>query len=440
MKRIAFTTLGCKSNQYDGEVMREACRRAGFEVVAFDEPAEVYVINTCTVTALADAQGRQLVRRARRKSPDAAIIVVGCSSQNDPDAFGAMPEVDAVLGVRCVDALMRLLERRGASGIPPSVTTEGGNARGQSAPLKSETLHEYGVPTEQTRARALLKIQDGCDRRCTYCAVWRARGPSTSLSIDEVVERYRALGAYPEAMLTGIHIGQYGRDQSPATSLWDLLERLVQEEGGPRLRLGSLDPDEFDERLVDLMGRERLCRHVHLSVQSGSAGILKAMGRAYRPDDIARAVSLLARAVPGIAIGADLIAGFPGETESDHRATVELVEALPFTMVHVFPFSPRPGTVAAELPGEVPLSERKRRARELLEVGTRKRARFITSQIGAKAPAVVVSRKPDATSAMRAVTDNYINVRCPAGPDSYGRAVTVRIDSIDDGEVYALCG
>jgi threonylcarbamoyladenosine tRNA methylthiotransferase MtaB len=174
MKRIAFTTLGCKSNQYDTECLAEACRRAGFEVVESTEPADVYVINTCTVTGLADAQGRQLVRRTRRRSPNAVIIAVGCSVQNDEGTYRAMPEVDAVLGVRCVDALMSVLDRRGASDTPPPILRRG-SVRSQSAPL------------EQSRARALLKIQDGCDRRCTYCAVWRARGPATSVEADDVL-------------------------------------------------------------------------------------------------------------------------------------------------------------------------------------------------------------------------------------------------------------
>lgn len=415
MRRIAFATLGCKSNQYDTECMIDLCRRAGFEIVSFDEVADAYVINTCTVTALADAQGRNLIRRARRRAPDAKVIAVGCSSQNDAKTYQEMPGVDEVLGVRCAEELVRFLMENFASQL---------------------VVSSNRVPVNQPRARALLKIQDGCNKRCTYCAVWRARGPSTSVDVDTVLSGYRSLSHYPEVMLTGIHIGQYGIDLQPRFTLWQLMERLMAQSGS-RIRLGSLDPDEFEDRLVEILRSGRLCRHVHLSVQSCSDRILSKMGRGYSRHDVGRAIGSLYESIPGIGIGTDLITGFPGETIEDHRETARFLEEVPISFVHVFPYSARPGTKAAGMPDQIARVERKRRAKELIDIGRIKRKRFIDTQLGSEVDAVVTSRGSDEDGTMRAVTDNYITVRGPFKSGWYGKPIRARIDSRRGEEVYA---
>jgi threonylcarbamoyladenosine tRNA methylthiotransferase MtaB len=239
-------------------------------------------------------------------------------------------------------------------------------------------------------------------------------------------------------MLTGIHVGQYGAGLTPPVSLWDLIGLLLDEPTGPRIRLSSLDPDEFDERLIELMAHPRLCRHVHLSIQSGSERVLRSMGRRYGPRHIRSAVRAIAEGIPGVAIGADLIAGFPGETEEEHAETVGLVEELSIGYLHVFPFSPRPHTEAAALPDRVPPRIKKGRARELIALGKDKRRTFVDTQVGSVVDAVVVSRRSDEGGCARAVTDNYITVRGPAHRDLYGRLVSARIMKAHGEEVHAI--
>jgi len=417
LKKIALTTLGCKANQYDTECIAAACRNAGFEVVDFDSEADAYVINTCTVTAIADQQARQMLRRAKRNNPDVIVIAVGCSVQNNRQDFEAIDEIDAIFGVRSADEIVDYLLEM----------LSGSRVMGHGSRC---------VPTDQSRARALLKIQDGCDRRCTYCAVWKARGKSTSVALENVREGYRALSKYPEVMITGIHIGQYGDDLDGNVSMCDLIDQLASEDAGPRIRLSSLNPDEFDDRFLALLKKDRVCRHVHLSVQSLANPVIKAMGRSYLAQDVARIVREIYDAIPGIAIGADIIAGFPGESDESHRATVEMIEKLPFSYLHVFPYSIRPGTKAAEFENQVSKTERKERAREIMQLANEKKKKYYEAQIGEIVEAVVVSREPDACGRVRAVADNYITVVGPAGP-AYGTIARARIEGIKEEEVRA---
>ncbi len=434
MTRVAFTTLGCKSNHYDTECLIEACRSNGYEIVSFDECADAYVINTCTVTMLADAESRQLMRRAKRRSSTARVIAIGCSTQNDAATYRAIGEVDAVFGVRCVEEVLGYLNKAvdhrprkpgsGTQHFPPENVV----ARPQARPM---------VPTQQSRARALLKIQDGCDHRCTYCAVWRARGPSVSVPSDEVLQGFAALKEYPEVMLTGIHVGQYGRDCAPNIGFAHLVHTLAESKG-PRVRIGSLNPDELDDKLCALFRHPQVCRHLHLSLQSGAPRVLAAMGRTYTPDHVAASIAGLVTRVPGMAVGMDVIAGFPGETLEDHRATVAFISALPVALLHVFPYSPRPGTPAAAMPQQVPQVERKRRAQELLAVGRAKRSSFATRQIGTEAFAVVTARAPDAEGYVTAVTDNYVTMRLCGDGSEYGTGGRVRLTAMAGEEVRGL--
>lgn len=436
-KRIAFHTLGCKANRYDTECITAACRRAGFEIVGFDDEADVCIVNTCTVTAIADQQARQIARRAKRRSPHATIIVVGCSVQNNRKAFEAIDEIDAVFGVRCVEEIVEYLQ----TVIPtPSTALRTGSAEESLAvSLSGSRFTVHGsrvVPTNQSRARALLKIQDGCDRRCTYCAVWKVRGVSTSVDVQDVIDGYRALAHYPEVMLTGIHIGQYGDDLDENVAIYDLIEMLVNEPEGARIRISSLNPDEFNDRLITVLKHERVCRHVHLSVQSLADPVITAMGRSYTAGDVKRIVNTLHDAVPGIAIGADIIAGFPGETEKDHSATLDMLIQLPFSYVHVFPYSMRQGTKAAARTDQIPAGVRKERAREIIALAAEKKRHYCGQQRGQVVEAVIVSQKPDACGRVRAVADNYVTLHAPAGP-AYGTIARARIEEVENEEVRA---
>jgi threonylcarbamoyladenosine tRNA methylthiotransferase MtaB len=330
-----------------------------------------------------------------------------------------MSEADAVFGVRSAKEVVNFLRSKWG------VEEEG---HGVVSP----------VPLSQSRARALLKIQDGCDKRCTFCAVWQARGRSTSVEPEDVIKGYHALEAYPEIMLTGIHIGQYGRDLEPRTDLTELIQNLTQEKSGPLIRLSSLDPDECDAKLVELVGHPRICRHVHLSVQSGSPDVLRAMRRKYGPDDVRLIMKGVVESARGVAIGMDLIAGFPGETEFHHMETMRLVEDLPIAFLHVFPFSERPNAPASKFEHQVPHDERKRRARELIDLGKKKKAAFLHEQVGTTVDAIVITKQPAAEGMIRAVTDNYMTVRAEAREGLYGKRIRVRISRIENEEVFAV--
>lgn len=417
--RIAFTTFGCKTNQFDTEQLIDLCRKMGFEIVSCDEVASIYVVNTCTVTSVADAQARQMIRRLKRQNPNSKIIAVGCSVQNHKNCYLELGDVDFALGVRCADELMQVLQNE-ISGCD-----------------KCEVNLPCEMPIKQSRARALLKIQDGCNMRCTYCAVWMARGKSSSVPSSSVIESYKKLTHYDEVMLTGVHIGQYGLDLDPKISFWQLLHMLVSKTDGPRIRLGSLNPNEIDETALSLLKNRRICRHIHLSVQSCSKNVLSRMGRKYSPEDIISVVYDISKKVPDIAIGADIIVGFPGESEEDHKYTLELIEALPISYLHVFPYSLRPGTVASKLPGNLTNAVKKARARELIKLGSAKKREFIQSQIGKSFDAVVISRKPDSRGFVNAVTDNYITLTIPTDNCAYGKIKSAYITNIENEEVLA---
>jgi threonylcarbamoyladenosine tRNA methylthiotransferase MtaB len=291
------------------------------------------------------------------------------------------------------------------------------------------------APARHTRP--FLKVQDGCDQRCTFCVVPSARGPSRSLPFDEALRRLSALGArHPEVVLTGVHLGAFGRDLSPRRSLEELVRAAARGGAVGRLRLSSVEPNELPRALLrdpDVAGV--LCPHFHLPLQSGAERVLAAMGRPYRPELFRDVVEDVAAAMPGACLGTDVLVGFPGETEEEHRATVALVEALPLAYLHVFPFSPRPGTPAAELPGRVPSVAVRERVRELLAISDRKWRAFLASQAGEEVEAVV--ERIDGGLA-RGTTRHWVTVRWPATGEARGTVVRVRIEASDGSECFGV--
>ena len=417
MKSVAFATLGCKANYVDTEAMIAACRSAGLRVVPFDAPADAYVVNTCTVTSTADQQSRQMLRRPGRARPGAMVVAVGCAAEVDRDSLAACG-VDAIFGTRERKASLDFLfEKLGVS--------DGASGAGSCLP--------------QSRARAFIRIQDGCDRSCAYCIVPRARGAAVSVPPEEIEGSCIALSRHHrEVVLTGIDIGQYRHRPAgrSAVDLLGLVARLASVEGMPRLRLSSIDPTVVTEEFASLMAAsKKICRHVHLSVQSGSDPVLRRMGRNYGAREIERAVSLLKERVEGIAVTADLIAGFPGETDGEHRSSAELVRRLSFAGLHVFPYSERAGTRAAAMPGKVDAAVRKGRAAELRAAARESRAAFLEGQIGAPLEAIVTSRAEGADGTVKAFTDNAVSVTLPSGAISYGEiggAVITRVCELED--------
>ncbi len=428
--RVAFATLGCRLNQFETDALERGVREAGHEVVEFAGPADLYVVNSCTITHDADADTRQLVRRAARQG--GRVVVTGCMASADPDALAAMPEVSRVIGNREKERFMDLAFGTGDDRVHVAAVDL----------ARRQRISRLRPAADPRRSRAYLKIQDGCDYRCSFCIVPAVRGRSSSLAPAEVREQLRELVAagVPEVVLTGVHLGTYGRDLRPRLGLCDLLESLLPELGPARLRLGSVDPHEVDDRFVALLARDRrLCRHLHLPVQSGDDGVLRAMRRGHSVADLRALVPALVDAVPGIYLGTDVIAGFPGETLAAFDATVELLAELPLAGLHVFTYSERRGTAAASMPGPVAPDERLRRTRVLRELSRRKDLEFRRGQVGREAPAVVYRARDRRSGRLVALTDHYVKVRLD-GPDALlGRGVQVRIVAADvDGSAADL--
>ena len=386
--RIHYKTFGCKANQYDTERMRqllEARLRAG--PPASLETADLCVINTCTVTNRADAGARRYIRRAARRNPEAEVVVAGCSAALRASEYRGM---DGVSGV---------VEGHEAGRVAAAAARALGRSRllhlGSRATLDRTHMESVGAEVLRRRAggtRGWLKVQDGCDRKCSFCATRLARGRSRSRTPGRIVAEARVLAEkHPELVVTGVHIGHYGRDLEPRRTLAALVRRLLDEVPGPRFRLGSIEATEVDDDMVRLLAASggRLAPHLHMPLQSGADPVLRRMRRWHTREDYRRRAHRIAESVDPVGLGADVITGFPGESDADHARTVALVEELPFTYLHVFPYSPRDGTAAAGLPGRVPERVSRERGRELRALAGAKGARHMRRRGGAEVEVVM---------------------------------------------------
>lgn len=416
MKRVAISTLGCKTNQFESAAMIEQLKAAGYRIVPFSEPSDIYIINSCTVTARTDSETRRLIRRARRLNPASRIVATGCYAQVAPGELEIMPELDAVLGNREKQTIAVLLESTGhaVSSMISDSRTE---------PLKLTSFAEH--------TRAFLQIQNGCNSFCAYCIVPYARGRSRSVRPEDVLQGMRDLAAsgFKEIVLTGIHLGAYGLDLPSPTSLTALAKMIDAEGIVPRFRLGSIEPNEITGELLELMARsESICPHLHLPLQSGSDSVLQRMGRPYSAALFRNLMAQIARALPDGFIGADIIAGFPGETEAEFGETVKLLEDLPFSDLHVFPYSSRPGTRAAGMPGHVPDRVVTGRAAQLRSIAKRKKALFLERFSGREVD-VLIQGYNDKSGLCKGLSRNYISVSCPGVRPLINEEVTIQITS-----------
>jgi len=423
--RIAITTLGCKINQYDSAVIQSRLENK-HSFVPFDNAADCYVINTCTVTDRADWEARQLVRRAKRQNPGARVLVTGCYAQVNPDEVARVTGVDYVVGLNRLDDLLRYVES------PPLAETQ---------VAVSDVKRERGVPVLGTRVlpghtRAFLKIQEGCNYSCTYCIIPTARGLSRSVTPRAVLEEVRHLAGagYQEIVLTGIHLGGYGQDLQPKLDLTVLVEQIAASGLVARIRLSSLDPREVPDRLLDLMaGSEIICPHLHICAQAGDDAILKAMRRNY---DTVYYRDLLARVrerLPEAALGSDIIVGFPGESAAQFESSLEYFDSLPLTYFHVFPYSPRRGTAATALPDPVPAAEKKLRAQRMRELGARKKQEFCAGFVGQRVAVLVEGKVDKESGSQRGFSRNYLPVALAGAGALANREVSVRLGEYRDG-------
>ncbi|MGH7770855.1 MAG: tRNA (N(6)-L-threonylcarbamoyladenosine(37)-C(2))-methylthiotransferase MtaB [Candidatus Binatia bacterium] len=425
--RIAITTLGCKINQYDSGAIQARLGNEQHSFVPFDERADFYIINTCTVTDRADWEARQLIRRAKRLSPEARVLVTGCYAQVSPEEVARLPGVDFVVGLNRLDELLGFVNQ----------PTLPGEERVSVGDVKMERrVSVLGAKRLADRTRAFLKIQEGCNYSCTYCIIPTARGRGRSVPPEEVLNQLRSLAeeGLVEIVLTGIHLGGYGHDLKPKTDLTSLLEKILESRLIPRLRLSSLDPREVSDRLLKLLAQsDVLCPHLHVCAQAGEDRILKQMRRnydtAYYRDVIARARETL----PEAALGSDIIVGFPGEGEDDFYRSVEFFDSLPLTYFHVFPYSVRAGTAAAALPDHVPLEVRKERAKRMRELGAKKKREFYRRFVGRRVSVLVEHSVDEASGAYKGYSRNYLPVLAQAAESQINHEVEVAIEGLESG-------
>lgn len=410
LNKFSIFTLGCKVNQSESATMRGLLEAAGLLAAEPGEKADVCVINTCTVTSKSDYQSRQFIRRAIRDNPGARVIVTGCYSQTRRNEVGG---IDGAITILSSEQKLDIIHHINKN------TTSIGNC---------SNIACAAPPYSTERSRAFLKIQDGCNNSCTYCIVHVARGRSRSISPDQVVSAARSLEAkgFREIVLTGVHVGFYGNDLG-GIRLNSLLQRLLEATGSVRYRISSIEPNEVDDDLIGIIrNEERVCRHLHIPLQSAHDSVLERMNRNYSTSQYFTLLERLKRRMPEICLGADVIAGFPGEAPEMFQSGVELIEESPLDYLHVFPFSRREGTPAALMPDQIPPGERYGRAELLRELSVRKRGAFNSSMIGSKVH-VIAENRMDNCLICKCLSDNYLKLHVPSGLLSTDGTATVTV-------------
>ncbi len=428
--RVAFKTLGCRLNQYDTEGIRtRLARLVPLQVVAWTEEADLYILNSCTVTAKADQECRRLARQAKRRAPSARVLVAGCYAQTQPDALRGVPEIDAVVGNT---------EKDNVAGWLPRVLGETGRTLAVGDFARDAVFDSPLIDEFSGRSRAFVKVQDGCNLRCTYCLIWKARGPGRSRTLEDIDAQLQTLldHGYHETILAGIHLGGYGRDLPNRRSLPEMLRHVLEKFPDLRVRLSSIHPNEVGPDLLGLFrDYPHLRPHLHISLQSGSDDVLRRMKRPYRGRRAWDALRDIAAIRPDFGIGADIIVGFPGESDAEFAETRRMVEELPFTYLHVFRFSPRPGTAAADMTGRVHPETVSERAGILRSLAATKRAAFDSLLLGRECEAVLEA-EGDVAGYRQATTEHYATVLVPYG-GTVGSLLRVRPREVRDGHLYA---
>ena len=417
MGKFFVQNFGCRATQADGAALESLLAAKGLEAALERRSADLVVLNTCTVTAAADDDLRQAVRRVHRENPEARILVTGCYAQRAPEEIAALPGVEWVVGNSHKAQIAELV-----TAAPYHGNIVVGDILSQKEFLSAPVEEAAG-----DRTRPNLKIQDGCNNRCSFCIIPFVRGRSRSAPADQVIEQVRSLGTrYREVVLSGINLGRWGREPGSRMRLADLIRRLLAETDVERLRLSSVEPMDFSDDLLGLMAASvRIARHVHAPLQTGSDRLLRRMHRKYRPRHYADRVQRARRLMPDAAIGADVMVGFPGETDGDFEESRAFIESLPFTYLHVFTYSERPGTPAASAPDPVPVPVRKERNRLLRELAAAKNLAFRRSMVGRTLSAVTIDRGGTALSG------NYLSVELAVLREP-NRLIDIRIGAVSE--------
>ena len=414
---VSIVTLGCKTNQFESVAMGEQLAAAGYRQIEFADGADLVIVNTCTVTAATDAQSRNLIRRARRFNPQARVVVTGCYAQIDPQSLSQIPGVALVIGNQ---EKLQLLE---------ALSSFDETTKIQVADIRNSSLIEpLSLSGFDQRSRAFVQIQNGCDAFCSYCIIPYARGRSRSVPVVAIVEQLKKLAenGYPEIVLTGIHIGNYGQDLSPQVNLLYLLQQIEKSSFAGRLRLGSIEPTELPEKLYQyIAAADWICPHFHIPLQAGDDVVLQRMNRHYTTTFFADLIERIHQLQPDAAIGLDVITGFPGETDQQFEYTFHLLELLPFSHLHVFPFSRRSGTPAATMPDQLSGTIIKQRAAQLRQLGEEKLHNFSRRFIGSELDIVIEAGESDGLR--KGLSENYLSIAVPAENAKPGKMIRVKI-------------
>lgn len=420
---MAFLTLGCKVNQYDSDAMRSLFLRRGYTAADADEEADVYVINTCSVTSVGDKKSRQTLRRIRRAHPGAVIAAAGCYAQLAPEEV-AKTGCDVVVGNQNRHLIVDYVEEAARGKRLNAVTDI----------MKAEGFENLTVdPEGEEKTRAFIKVQEGCDNYCTFCIIPYARGRLKSRRLDDAVEEARRLAekGYREIVLTGIHLGNYGKDLHDGTTLSQLVEALLAIPGIARIRLGSIESVELSDELIRIIRTEdRVCSHLHLPLQSGSDAVLRRMNRHYRLEEFKALIADLREKIPGIALTTDLIVGFPGETEALFQETLATLGELRFSGIHVFPYSRRTGTPAAGYPDQVSAAEKKDRVHRVEALEELISREFCSAFVGRT---VRVLAEEEKDGLFEGLSDEYIRVFIKGAQVRRGGLYRVRVEALADG-------
>lgn len=401
-KKVAFCSLGCKVNQYETNAMAQKFINQGYEVVQFDEYADIYIVNTCTVTNVADRKSRQMLRRAKEINSNSILVACGCYAQVAKDELKKIEEIDLILGNNEKNDIVQVIENH---------IKEKGIEEYVSDVMYKTDYVELGTTTYTEKTRAVIKVQDGCDRFCSYCLIPFARGHIRSRKIENVIEEIKKIVAdgINEVVITGIHIASYGRDLKNGIGLIDLLEEINKIEGLHRIRLGSIEPtiitDEFVERLSKL---DKICDHFHLSLQSGCTETLKRMNRRYSAEEFKEVTKRLRAKFPSAALTTDIIVGFPGETDNEFNKTYEFLKDIAFYKMHIFKYSPRKGTKAAVMPNQIDGKIKEERSRKLIELSNENEYKYNQGYIGKEVEVLFEEIDGDF---IKGHTKNYIVVK-----------------------------
>ena len=398
MKTVAFCTLGCKVNQYETNAMMQKMIEAGYEVVDFETKADIYIINTCTVTNMADKKSRQMLRRVKEINPEAILVAVGCYAQVAKEKLEQIPEIDLILGINEKNDIVKYVEQDSKNTYVSDV-------------LHQTEFLDFGDVTYTEKTRAVIKVQDGCNNFCSYCIIPYAKGRVRSRKLESVVKEITEIAekGIKEVVITGIHVASYGIDFDNNTRLIDLLEAIQKIDGIKRIRLGSLEPNIITEEFVNRLKKvTKMCDHFHLSLQSGCDETLKRMNRKYTAETFEKEVNLLRKTFPDVALTTDVIVGFPGETEEEFNETYKYLSKIRFTKLHVFKYSPRKGTVAAKMKNQIDSTVKEKRSHKLIELSNECEIEFLDRYVGKELK--VLFEKQDGEY-IKGHTTNYLVVK-----------------------------